>query len=316
MGDILFLLGLLNANRLKNNAVIAIVFLISLTHNSCRQDRIFDQGTNKTPKHSRLYSKLIENPLIPLNSEFSVFIDTDTLYLLNFLPDREATLRFQFHIVNEDGTFINQDFDPQKFIVTPEKTKELIGIKIRKIPLPNKFFNHIRLGQYSRQAGRIEKKWQSNVSRNQLLGNGKQRCENRISDKQKILYQKIFQQHLDEGVFVEVQYGINVLFRGKKIWLITQNNSQETPNFMLHLIKENGDFDNLSFSVKESTFTECLGLHLNDRYITLLNLEKDYEYYNSIRIGQFNNNGNLWAETLKIDRLSENVLLRYQGEFD
>jgi hypothetical protein len=85
---------------------------------------------------------------------------------------------------------------------------------------------------------------------------------------------------------------------------------------MLHLIKDKGGFDNYSFRFRAPSEEACQEARMNKWNISRVHLKKDFVSYKKIRLGEFEEGGNLWVQVLEIERLLENRLLRYEGELE
>jgi hypothetical protein len=289
--------------------------LLVLQFQGCLTKEKVEQHNLSGSKQDRLFRKFIENPLLTVRENFAVLLDTDTLYLLNTNPENELPLPFELHLVLQDGSFINNDFQPSDFLVKPYDNGILQGIRIRKIPLRSAEFDSIRIGQFSRDSGTITMKWQKGVDLKELRGNGKQECGLIPSGNLKALHNWVFREHLNEGVFARVPNDFYLLLKGKTCWVITRKVREALPNMMFHYIRDDGGFDNYSFSFEDSSFQACLG-GFSDLNITRINLEKEFNEYLKIRLGQYNSKGNIWVQTFHVQRILENDLLHYENEFD
>ncbi|MCE2613631.1 hypothetical protein LVD13_11670 [Flavobacteriaceae bacterium D16] len=296
-------------------AHLSTVILMSLLLIACRTWESNKQMQDIDLESNQIFLKLIESHLVTIDDDFSAFLDSDTLYLLNVNPDKELSLPFQLHLITDKDSTISRILAPQDYVIQSELPETLNSIRFRKIPLIPKQIKAFRLGQYSEEAGVLQQKWQATLSVKQLIGNERQKCNKEASDRLRGLYNKIFQGHLKLGVFTEVPYDYYLLLFHKSCYIVSKKPGNTAPNMMLHFIMDKGEFDNYSFSFEKPSFEACLD-QLEDLNITKINLSKPYYNYQRIRIGEYGREGNSWAQEYTIERLAENKLLRYEGQFN
>lgn len=123
-----------------------------------------------------------------------------------------------------------------------------------------------------------------------------------------------FEKDLQTGVFFKNESGFYILIGEESIYFIASGNKKNNSNIMLHFLRENNTFINLSFLFKNKRIDRLLSSKYSNLIIAKVEVPRKIKY-SKIRIGEFNSDGNLWLKILDINSIKNNKLLRYNEEF-
>ena len=123
------------------------------------------------------------------------------------------------------------------------------------------------------------------------------------------LKESTFLVDLEQGSFFENPYGFYVLLTMEDLYIITSDTSNLCPKFMLHFIKEDNTFDNLSFVFSSKELITAF------RNLKVAKIRIPPGDYRKLRMGQYTKEGNIWAQEFSPFEVRANPLLRYDNEF-
>lgn len=256
------------------------------------------------------------NPTYQLNTTHAAVLEGDTLYLIRFHSEPETpqnhgfVLRFGREGDLPDTTVVYDRMKWEAF-----NAGDTVSYAFLRVPLPPQAFRRIEIklpapgGQGTEDTSSIA------VNRENLEARGVQRCDGPVSRGYRNLNHWVFRHQLTRGVFFEVQREIYLLFYERTCWVIRRKPADGSNKFMLHFIDQDSRFDNYSFPMGPSAYEGCMedpgGL-----WIARIQLQRPFDSYRKIRVGQFTADGNIWVQTLQVSRILENELLRYTDELE
>jgi hypothetical protein len=111
--------------------------------------------------------------------------------------------------------------------------------------------------------------------------------------------------------FFKTSQNLYILLNDDFIYFLAPKDYQIDSKFMLHYIKDDYTFINSSFYFKDFKIQDCLN---EDIHIARLPLPRKEEY-SKIRIGQFTKTENIWVQEFLPEKIKNNPLLKFNGEF-
>ena len=118
---------------------------------------------------------------------------------------------------------------------------------------------------------------------------------------------------LNSGVYFKNGHGMGVLFTSDALFLIAYDSIDLQQRSFAHFLRDDGSFANNSFSHKKYTYQNKLNLRNKNIKIARVEIE-NIEEFSKIRIGQYNQSGNIWSQVFVIEEVLKNPLLRYDFE--
>ncbi|WP_297704319.1 hypothetical protein [uncultured Eudoraea sp.] len=281
---------------------------------SCQRQADLSQG-KKYNFDNELKQALILGYFNEVGDDLSLVIHDSTIYYLSNRGKEFSENKFLFHLIRKDNTFLNLDFYKREILVRDSIKGIFRNFNIIKKNFDIKGFIGLRTGQFTR----INDKSTSNLWVNQMLFSeimaGKNVYQNQFTDEIGInLLNEHFLEMLRKDVFFKNSFNFYILLSKKELLIISENDTDLESKFMLHFISANNDFDNYSFYFKNKEFQQFLETPFKKLNIARIKLP-EFDNYVKIRIGQFNSNGNIWAQEIWIDEVNTNELLRYNDEF-
>jgi hypothetical protein len=251
-----------------------------------------------------------------INSEISVLIYQDNIYYFNTNKKGFDNFKFMLHLINEDNSFQNMDFFKNDYEIQ-DSLKGLfkdIAIIKRDIQIDN--YKQMRTGQFKMNSNGVkENVWafQYDVSKIQA---GSEFYKNELlTTINKNLIHEYFVKSLMTGIFFEINKGFFVLLSDDQLYIIAKPNTMLDDKFMLHFVKSDNTFDNYSFIFKSKEYQDFLETPFNKFRIARLLIPREIEY-KRLRIGQFNAEGNVWAQEIFFEDIYSNELLKYNKELE
>ena len=120
-----------------------------------------------------------------------------------------------------------------------------------------------------------------------------------------------FQKSLKNDTFFQtVNNNLYVLLSEDFIYFIADKNFDTRFNFMLHLVRKNYEFSNLSFKFDEYLIKNFIDTDIDIARVPLPNNNN----YHKIRIGQYNEGKNIWVQEFLPQRVKSNELLKFEDE--
>lgn len=293
---------------------VGFLSLLALVVSGCFGDR--HPTASGASFRDEAFRTLGAKPAAVLDTNHAAVLDGDTLNLVRFHagtgmpPDQVVALGWAAAGDAPGSEVVYDRMEWESF--NPGDT---LPCALLRIPLPSAEFKRLQITLPALDGNRTADTLRFTVDRHSLVAHGVQRCEGPVSGAYQRLNQWVFRQQLTHGVFMEVQHGFYLLFYERTCWVIRRNPGDGSNKFMLHFIDQDSAFDNFSFPIGRSAFEGCMEDPAGF-WITRINLERPFDSYRKIRVGQFTGAGNIWTQTLQVSRILENELLRYTDELD
>lgn len=287
-----------------------LTIMAAISFEGCQPPVKADSSEIEIAKNPALQG-IFQSPVITVSDEFLAFHDSDTIYLIRPKSNRSGKEGVPLKISYRDGSEVHKSANFLDF-----GTGFPIGqtaIQLGKVPLKRAEARNVQSVMFPKIQKSESNGGALKMDVARFFAAGNQICETGLADWQKQVYRAIFSELLKTGLFAEFPHGIYLLFSRRTCWVITTEPSENPSDFMLHLTKKEGGFDNYSFRLSGPSFENCSG-NFEGHAVHRINLANDFEAYLRIRIGQYNTGGNLWAQEYRIERLLANPLLRYHGE--
>jgi hypothetical protein len=251
-----------------------------------------------------------------LSASHAAVLEGDTLYLIRFNSALE-TAQSQSLLLGfgEESDFPDTTVVYDRMKWEAFNAGDTIPYAFLGVPLPPQAFRRIEIKLPAPAGQGTKDTFSIAVNRERLETLGFQRCDGPVSRGYRNLNQWVFRHHLTHGVFFETQREIYVLFYEKTCWVIRRKPGDGSNKFMLHFIDQDSRFDNYSFPMGPSAFEGCMEAP-GGLWIARIQLQRPFDSYRKIRVGQFTGDGNIWAQTLQVSRILENELLRYTDELE
>lgn len=296
-------------NSIKILLIISLLFISSCNINKPKPIKTFDIVENEC----KLIEALSKNYYTQVNENLGLCITKDTIYLLTNSNLGFQNNTFMFHIMNEDNSFINNDFKKEKYILNQKDFKRIKGLEIISVPLLNKNYNSLRIGQYVRNKnGSTSNIWSKTITHKNIISK-ENTYKNEMIDQSTInIVNESFLKTLNNGVFFENSNGFYLLYDNGFIYIVGSSLLNYEDKFLLHFIKKDSTFTNESFFAKDFSIQEYLTKPYSN-YIVLKKRIIDEEF-ERIRIGQYKTNENIWIQEFYFNKLKLNPLLVYKNE--
>lgn len=296
-------------NSIKKLLIISLLFISSCNINKSKPVKICDLVETEC----KLIEALSKNYYTQVNENIGLCITKDTLYLLTNSKSGFQNNTFMFHTINEDNSFINNDFKKEKYILNQKQFERIKDLKIISVPLLNKNYNSLRIGQYVRKKdGSTSNIWSKTITYSTVISKRSTYKNEMINQSEVNIVNESFFKTLSNGVFFKNSNGFYLLYDNDFIYIIGSSSQNFKDKFLLHFIKKDNTFTNESFFAKYFSIQDYLTRPYGD-YVVLKKSIVD-EKFEKIRIGQFNTNGNIWMQEFDFNLLKSNPLLIYKNE--
>lgn len=296
--------------NISHPVVILLLFLAF----SCENDEKAIQNTNNT-LDKQISRALLNGYYTEIDDEKSIVFYQNKIFLINKSKEGFSEDKFMFHLIRKDLSFENRDFFKEE-VVLPNDT---LGIYSRLQILEKNSriepFDQIRLGQFVRGSDNdIINLWTFQEKTKNLIGPSKT-YKNELKGliNKNIIYED-FLKILEHGKFFKTLNGFHVLLLDDQFFLFANDQNNLIDKFMLHLVRDDNSFENLSFMFDDKSVEFLLEPPFNKYKIAKVIIPIN-ETFNRIRIGQFNDSGNLWVKEFKFDWILSNSQLKYNNEF-
>lgn len=146
-----------------------------------------------------------------------------------------------------------------------------------------------------------------------LLVSCKQKDNNHSLDKvTKSLFSRIKETDLNKDLqnsfFFRNPNGFYIFLTKTHLVIITEDSTDLDLKFMLHFVKENNTFDNYSFQFSDKE------LKANIKGFRAVKIKMPKTNFLKIRLGQYVETKNVWAQEFHPDEIRANPLLKYESE--
>lgn len=295
----------------KYHFLVVLVYLFLSCQSSEKKG-----GVNYQVAQAKLDEAFVNGYFEKVRDETYVLINTNSIYY--FFKERKEFLRYKvmLHLIKKDNTFDNEDFFPKQEKISPLTKIGLGDFDTISIKIESNGFVGVRTGQFRRtESGSAKNLWAKQIRFSEI------NTKSNNAAKEKFLkttglnsLKNYFAKRLFEGTFYKNSFGFYVLLADNELFLITKNQVASKNKIMVHLVKENGDFDNLSALFSSKRYCKCVTMEKEELIVYRVVLP-ELESFEKLRLGEFNNNGNKWVQELYLNEVLSNKLLRYSNEF-
>jgi len=299
-------------NKLKYIVIVFICFI------SCKTN---EEKDNKKPNTTERAIKkaLLNGYFAQINEKMWVSIYQDNIFYFSTKPEGFTKDKFLLHFINEDNSFDNNDFFMDKYVLSDSLKGTFSSLEIIKRKINVESYKYIRIGQFKRNKDlSTTNNWVKVIPVKDIL-EFKENYSNQftqILNKNSLNLNIDFENDLVFGKFFKTKSDLYILLTDTNIFFIAKNENAVKEGVMLHFIKNKQDntFKNLSFNFKDNEYQQFLEPPFSNLKIAKINIPFGDEY-KIIRIGQYNLDGNIWAQRIELKDIYENGLLKYQNEF-
>jgi len=293
-------------NKLKYVVYIFVFFF------SCQKKEKKEKPINYI-EHS-IKRSLLDGYFTKVNKNIGVSIYQDNIFIFSINKNGFSDDKFLFHLVSEDQSFDNYDFKKEKFLLNDSLKAGFSALSIihRKIKIED--YRDIIIGQILTVKDKTTKNiWSKQISienilkkQNKYLNEYKSILDNNILNSD-------FKSDLLFGKFFKIKSNFYMLLSHTNVYILTKKDIINK-DFMLHFVKSDNTFSNKSFNFDSQNHQIFLDHPYSKLHIAKIGIPNDDDFY-KIRIGQFNEFGNIWAQEVIIDEIYNNELLKYNNEF-
>lgn len=287
---------------------LAFIFLFSCKTN--KKDNNIINSEERSIQRALLngyYSQIDDN--------IGVAIYQNNIYYFSNSPNGFSNDKFLLHLIKKDNSFDNKDFLKEKYVLNDSLKGNFSSLDIVNRRINIESYESIRIGQFKRNEDLSTKNiWVKQV-KIQDINDQKEQYLNQFS---KVLNKNLlnidFEEDLTFGTFFKTNSDFYVLVSDPNLFFITKDKNATKDKIMLHFIREDNSFKNLSFNFENKEYQQYLEQPYKNLKIAKINLPLEIEFQR-IRIGQFNSNGNIWVQELIVEEILKNPLLKYNNEF-
>jgi len=303
----------MNMSKFKQILVVLILFSIisCKTENKNSKENITESSFEKSLK-----KELLKGFYTQINEDIGLLLFQNNIYYFNTSLNGFSNNKFLLHLIKQDNSFEAFDFFKDKYTVEDSLTPNFSNLEIihRQVNFEN--YRGVRTGQFKRNPdGSTSNLWAKQVSIDDIFDK-KESYKNQLKEEIGLnLLNENFLLALNHDVFFKNDFDFYILLNDLEIFLITAGNKNLDSKIMLHLVRQDNSFKNLSFDFRDKEYQMYLEEPFKELKIAKVDLTSD-DTFSQIRIGQFNSGGNIWTQQFKIDDVFSNELLRYNGEFE
>ena len=293
-------------NKLKYVIYIFVFFF------SCKKKEKREKPINYI-EHSIKHS-LLNGYFTKVNKNIGVSIYQDNIFIFSINKNGFSDDKFLFHLEREDQSFENYIFKKEKFLLNDSLKASFSALSIihRKIKIED--YIDIIIGQILIVKDKTTKPiWSKQISienilkkQNKYLNEYKSILDNNILNTE-------FKSDLLFGKFFKIKSNFYMLLSHTSVYILTKKDIINK-DFMLHFVRSDNTFFNKSFNFDSQNHQVFLDHPYSKLHIAKIGIPNDDDFY-KIRIGQFNEFGNIWAQEVIIDEIYNNELLKYNNEF-
>lgn len=273
-------------------------------------------GVNYKIAQTKLDVAFVNGYFEKVQDKTYVLINKNTIYY--FFEERDEFMRYKvmLHMIKKDNTFDNVDFFPTNKRISQLANTDADNFDTISINFESKGFVGLRTGQFKRtENGSAKNIWVKQIQFSKISATGNNLAKERFLKAIGLnSLRNHFEISLHNGSFYRNAFGFYVLLTENELFLITEKEVASKNKMMAHLIKENGDFDNLSALFSGKWYCKCVADEKGDLVVYRVVLP-ELESFKKLRLGEFNDNGNIWVQELYLNEVHSNKLLRYNNEF-
>lgn len=289
------------------------IFFILLFLFSC-QDTQKQTKTELSTAEKNLKRALANGYYSQINDDIGVSFYQNNIYFFSTNDQGFSDDKFLLHLINQDRSFVNNDFVNNGFSINDSLSNSFANIDVIQRTINYQKYKSIRIGQFKRNPDQSTSNiWAKEILVNDIL-NLKESYKNQLPTN-KNLVNEAFLKHLHYGKFFKSSSDFYILLSDDNMFFITNNNNAIKEKVMLHFIREDKTFNNLSFEFEPLQYQQFLEQPFKDLQIVKIHIPED-DYYPKIRIGQYNEDGNIWVQEFFVKDIYDNELLVYNNEFE
>lgn len=294
--------------KLKYFVLVFICFI------SCKTNEEKDtKNPNTTEKTIKL--ALLNGYFTQINEKMWVSIYQDNIFYFSTKPNGFSEDKFLLHLIKDDNTFINNDFVKDKYVLSDSLKGAFSSLEIIKRKINIEPYKFIRIGQFKRNEDQsTTNTWVKVIPVKDIMDFKEQYSNQFIQILNKNLLNNKFENDLVFGKFFKTKSDLYILLTDTNIFFIAKSENAIRENIMLHFIRQDDTFKNLSFNFDGHKYEQFLEPPYSHLKIAKINVPFGDEY-KIIRIGQYNLDGHIWAQIIELKDIYENELLKYQNEF-
>lgn len=269
--------------------------------------------TNTTLTERTLKRALLNGYYTQINENIGISIYQNNIYCFSVNEKGFSKDKFLLHLIDENGSFVNKDFLKNNFTIN-----DSLSVAFSKIDVIQKKINFenataIRIGQFlPNEDKNFTKVWSREILTKDII-NLKEKYKNQLPLKKNLISED-FKNDLKLGKFFKTRSDFYLLISDTNLYFITSNNKEIDEKVMLHFIREDNTFNNLSFMFEDLQHQQFLEPPYNELKIVKIIVPSD-DNYPKVRIGQFNEDGNIWVQEFFMKDIFDNQLLKYENEF-
>ena len=295
-----------------------IVVLIFICFISCKTNEEKDTKKLNTTEKA-IKRALLNGYFTQINEKMWLAIYRDNIFYFSTKPDGFPKDEFLLHLIKDDNSFDNNDFFKDKYVLSDSLKGAFSSLEIIKRKINVEAYKHIRVGQFKRNEDHsTTNNWVKVIPVKDILEFKENYSNQFIEILNKNLlnndFQNDFENDLVFGKFFKAKSNLYILLTDTNIFFIAKNENAVKEDIMLHFIRQDDTFKNLSFNFEEHEYQQFLEYPFNNLKIAKINIPFGKEY-KIIRIGQYNLDGHIWAQIIELKDIYENELLKYHNEF-
>lgn len=247
------------------------------------------------------------------NLSFSIFQDRILVFSLdsaNFSPNQLA-------IRPELGEEIDNKLEFTR--LRDSSFRVFRPVEVFQYHLVDKRSAAIKMDLFTLGTTQKELLWSKKINFDELIENKKVYTDEMDELIGVNLLERHYVEGLSKGIFFEIRNGFYIMIHDYVLYLITKQESDLKSKMMLHFIYEDGSFVNSSFLFQSREIQS----YFDGKYANLKIARVDIPYGKSnhgvmkkIRVGQYDEKGNIWLQIIGLEDVKKNELLRYHGEFE
>lgn len=291
-----------------------VLFLLLISTLGCDNNTKEQFQNDKNTANDILLNRaLLNGYYFQPNQNLGVCFYDSNIYLLfnnKTMINKEFAL---LHFIKEDNTFENRDFKVSDFVLNDSLFNKFNNLQVVRARIINSDYKKIRIGVYYRlEDGSAQNKWVREIDKEKINKQNSFYQNEFFSEINQNLIQESFDLSLKFGTFFQNAYGFYILYDDDFIYLITDRIGVTENSVMLHFIDENNNFVNRSFSANHQNIGALLKMPYKNYIVTRMSLP-DTPFI-KVRIGQYNDEGNIWMQEFYPGEILKNPLLKYNNE--
>ena len=298
--------------NLHKGIFLLLIFFFGTSCNKTKDNQ--SQNTQNTPYDILLNRALLNGYYFQQNENLGICFSNSMVYLLSDDKNVLGKGFVLFHFIKKDNTFENRDFKASNYTLNDTLFNKFKNLHVVQAPLEYDNYLRIRIGQYIRlEDGRAQNIWVKEIDVERIRNKNSFYKNEFQSQINKNILNETFEIGLQLGTFFKNSNGVYILFESDFIYLMVNKTDNFEDKFMLHFIDETNTFINKSFFLKDKEIQNFLEPPYSNMRIARIPLPE--EPFVKIRIGQYNDEGNIWVQEFILEDILENPLLKYNNEF-